>query len=401
MNELWNKRKKRYLISLLRYAKYVLNDYFVIALLFFAGGLAYYYSNLIKSLPTVPFCWEKPVVICWLLVWLQFGRLATLLQPADQIFLAAAQYKLDKYLKKAFAHSLLVGCCWQVIGWLLLIPLLIHGLNWSWLLVGSLLIQQLLLKFSWLANKLLLGYQWSKKNIQQQLLCLVLPLVSLILLVYSQNPGWILLSLAVALKIGISKQQIKGIFNWQWMIQNEQQRLQSIYSVINLFIDVPQIKGKVYRLKWLDRWLPSIKKADGIYDFLFLRSFLRRSEYSGLFLRLLILAGIVQAFLHGFWLSLLVILVFVYLIGFQQFPLYFSFEDNVFTYLYPVDSKEKYLAFKHLNWRLMLFAGSILIIIGQLISFNIKSLAVQLILVALEIWLLNDRLLVSYIKKRT
>jgi ABC-2 type transport system permease protein len=401
MNELWNKREKNYLIKLLHYAKYVLNDYFVIALLFFMGGLAFYYSNLIKSLPTTPFWWERPVIILWLLVWLQFGRLATLLQPADKIFLAAAQYKLGKYLKKAFTHSLIVASWWQVVGWVLIIPLLIHGLSWSWWLVWGLLVQQLLLKLSWLASKLLLGYQWTKKNVQQSLVCLILPFISLTFLVYFHSLVWLFLPLAVIFKIGISARQASGIFNWQQMIQNEQRRLQSLYRLINLFIDVPQIKGKVYRLKWLDHWLPSIKKSSSIYSFLFLRSFLRRSEYSALFLRLLILAGVVQVFLHGFWMSLLVILVFVYLIGFQQFPLYFSFEDNVFTYLYPVDPKEKYLAFKDLNWRLMLLAGSILIIISQLFSFGIRSLAVQLISVAVEIWLLNDRLLVSYLKKRT
>lgn len=286
MNELWKKRKQNYLNTLLRYAKYVLNDHFVIALLFFMGGLALAYSNLVKSLPDQPNWWEKPVVILWLLLWLQIGRLTTLLQPADVIFLAPEQYQIPGYLRQAFKHSYLVGASWQVVAWFITLPLVGQGLNWSWPLLLGLLVLQLLLKLIWLVAQQDQAFSWGKASAWHLSTAKwLLPLVCLALYVWTSNLCSLFLPVVViagqVLLHRFSKS--KRIFNWQQMIKNEQQRMQSIYRVINLFIDVPQIKGRVYRLRWLDGCLPSIKKSQNIYDFLFLRSFLRRSEYSGLF----------------------------------------------------------------------------------------------------------------------
>lgn len=404
MNELWKKRKQNYLNTLLHYAKYVLNDHFVIALLFFMGGLALAYSKLIKGLPEQPKWWEQPVVILWLLLWLQVGRLATLLQPADVIFLAPEQYQLPGYLKKAFKHSYLVGAGWQVVAWFVILPLVGHGLNWSWPLLLGLLILQLMLKLIWLVVQQGQAFSWEKDYIWHFLIFKwLLPLSCLALYVLTSNLFSLLIPAAVIIGQTLLPRSAKdkGIFNWQQMIKNEQQRMQSIYRVINLFIDVPQIKGRIYRLRWLDGCLPSIRKSPSIYDFLFMRSFLRRSEYSGLFIRLVVLAGILQAILKGFWLPIILDLIFIYLIGFQQFPLYFTFDDNALTYLYPVDKKVKYQAFKRLNWKLMLLAAVILLVIGQLIEFDLKRLLFEIIGVLIEIWLLNNLFLLSYLKKRT
>lgn len=52
------------------------------------GGISYTYSNFIKSLNVdLSYPWAKPVVIIVLLVMLQFGKVGTLIDEPDKVFL--------------------------------------------------------------------------------------------------------------------------------------------------------------------------------------------------------------------------------------------------------------------------------------------------------------------------
>ncbi len=72
------------------------------------------------------------------------------------------------------------------------------------------------------------------------------------------------------------------------MIQKEQNRMHRIYKFIQLFTDIPEVSSTVKRRKYLDPLLGVVKKtSENTYAYLFIRSFLRGSEYSGLLFRLI------------------------------------------------------------------------------------------------------------------
>lgn len=50
MLDLWKMRQKTHQKQMFKYLRYVLNDHFILALLFILGGLALSYSNYLKAL---------------------------------------------------------------------------------------------------------------------------------------------------------------------------------------------------------------------------------------------------------------------------------------------------------------------------------------------------------------
>lgn len=142
--------------------------------------------------------------------------------------------------------------------------------------------------------------------------------------------------------LGLIKKEANISLDWEKMIQKEKGRMYRIYQFIHLFTDVPEITSSVKRRKFLDPLLKPIKKNQAnTYLYLYARRFVRGSEYSGLFIRLVLVAGVILLFLKEFWISLGISLLFIYLIGFQLIPIYTQFDYMVMTHLYPTPTKQK------------------------------------------------------------
>lgn len=83
----------------------------------------------------------------------------------------------------------------------------------------------------------------------------------------------------------------------------------------------------------------------------------RGSEYSGLYMRLVLIGGLLLYFIHDRWFSLGIGGLFLYLIGFQLMPLYTQFRYMVLTHLYPVSAKQQSIALQRLLLVLLIFAA--------------------------------------------
>ena len=98
-------RRQRHQKKMMKYMRYVLNDHFVLVCLFLAGGLAFYYSNLLNQL-SPDFPWSLPIVgIIWWVI-LPLGKLAILVEPADMAFLLPKEKEMGGYLSRGLRHSL-------------------------------------------------------------------------------------------------------------------------------------------------------------------------------------------------------------------------------------------------------------------------------------------------------
>ncbi|MYU57491.1 ABC transporter permease [Lactobacillus salivarius] len=343
MNNLWKKRLNLYLKRMIKYYRYVFNDHFVIALLFLLGGISYTYSNFIKSLNVdLSYPWAKPVVIIVLLVMLQFGKVGTLIDEPDKVFLLPQEKGMREYLMKAQKQAWVSNSVIQIVVWIVLLPFIYYGVHLNLVESIILLLSQVALKVAqvnlFFIRAFEAKYQAGKYSL---ILNYVVPLIVYTLGLYASI--YFALGLTVGLILYLKSLPKNKIIQWNYLIDVEKLRLMRKYSFFNLFTDVPQVKKKAKRRKYLD-WL--IPKFKNVYGYLFIRAIIRNGEYSGLYIRLTVIEFIVLLFIPKFWLSLVIGMLFIYLIGFQMLPLYKYFDDNVFVHLYPLETNSKGKEFK-------------------------------------------------------
>lgn len=351
MNNLWKKRLNLYLKRMIKYYRYVFNDHFVIALLFLLGGISYTYSNFIKSLNMdLSYPWAKPVVIIALLVMLQFGKVGTLIDEPDKVFLLPQEKGMREYLMKAQKRAWVSNSVIQIVVWIVLLPFIYYGVHLNLVESIILLLSQVALKVAqvnlFFIRAFEAKYQAGKYSL---ILNYVVPLIVYMLGLYASI--YFALGITVGLILYLKSLPKNKIIQWNYLIDVEKLRLMRKYSFFNLFTDVPQVKKKAKRRKYLD-WL--IPKFKNVYGYLFIRAIIRNGEYSGLYVRLTVIEFIVLLFIPKFWLSLVIGMLFIYLIGFQMLPLYKYFDDNVFVHLYPLETNSKGKEFKSILLALLI-----------------------------------------------
>ena len=351
MNNLWKKRLNLYLKRMIKYYRYVFNDHFVIALLFLLGGISYTYSNFIKSLNVdLSYPWAKPVVIIVLLVMLQFGKVGTLIDEPDKVFLLPQEKGMREYLMKAQKRAWVSNSVIQIVVWIVLLPFIYYGVHLNLVESIILLLSQVALKVAqvnlFFIRAFEAKYQAGKYSL---ILNYVVPLIVYMLGLYASI--YFALGITVGLILYLKSLPKNKIIQWNYLIDVEKLRLMRKYSFFNLFTDVPQVKKKAKRRKYLD-WL--IPKFKNVYGYLFIRAIIRNGEYSGLYIRLTVIEFIVLLFIPKFWLSLVIGMLFIYLIGFQMLPLYKYFDDNVFVHLYPLEINSKGKEFKSILLALLI-----------------------------------------------
>lgn len=371
MNNLWKRRLNLYLKRMIKYYRYVFNDHFVIALLFLLGGISYTYSNFIKSLNVdLSYPWAKPVVIIVLLMMLQFGKVGTLIDEPDKVFLLPQEKGMREYLMKAQKRAWVSNSVIQIVVWIVLLPFIYYGVHLNLVESIILLLSQVALKVAqvnlFFIRAFEAKYQAGKYSL---ILNYVVPLIVYMLGLYASI--YFALGITVGLILYLKSLSKNKIIQWNYLIDVEKLRLMRKYSFFNLFTDVPQIKKKAKRRKYLD-WL--IPKFKNVYGYLFIRAIIRNGEYSGLYIRLTVIEFIVLLFIPKFWLSLVIGMLFIYLIGFQMLPLYKYFDDNVFVHLYPLETNSKGKEFKSILLALL--------IINALISAIAVYIAIQNILLS-------------------
>jgi len=391
MSKLFRQRLTKHLSEMARYLRYVFNDHFVIALMFMVGGLGFGYSNGLKGLET-GIWWAPYVVIFTLLLLLQLGRLATLMNDADVVFLLPRERSMHAYFIKTKNYSEIMAVLIQIMGWFVLIPFIRVTDDVSWLFLFELLVTQLILKDAFLERELVLRYQYRIKIIQSSILFKWLLPVIVIGVSYLVNPVFGLV-LAIILNIGIRyisfNRWQKVQIDWNKAIMMENNRMLGIYRFFNLFTNVPSITGSVKRRRYLDFIVNRIKLTrENTYLYLFSRSILRGTEFGSLYLRLTLLGMVLLVFIQQQWLIVVLTILFIYLIGFQLIPSYFHFDDIVFTHLYPINEKQKLDNFSRttaiaLSITAVLLAGTTLIA-----QQDWKTALISLVLEGIEILLL-------------
>ena len=399
MHDFFLLRRQRHQKKMMKYMRYVLNDHFVLVCLFLVGGLAFYYSNLLKQLPP-DFPWSLPIVaVAWWFI-LPFGKLATLVEPADMTFLLPKEKEMGSYLSRGVRHSLAFPFAVELLVCGALLPLVVLAKQISFINFFFYLFMLWGLKYSHLRLQRLACYQKTYEQ-ARRLFLLWFIASGVIIFVSLYVTAWVGTVLAFVLTFGFLSltQEKERLLDWSKMIDRENARLHRIYQFINLFTDVPEVEAKVHRRKYLDFLLARISsKQENTYLYLFARGALRGAEFGGLFFRLLIVGSVLLFSLNDFRFIIGISALFIYLIGFQMIPLYNQFDYISAVQLYPVQMKYKKTALQRLMV-MLLFGAALLFALCSLVHLSVVESLVLLVLLLIEIGLFAWLYLPVRIKK--
>ena len=320
--ELFETRVRKYQKKSMKYMRYVLNDHFLIVLFFLFGFIMVQYSSWIQSIRVL----ELPLLglLGALLASVPFfGGVATLLEPADGIFLSVVGQDFKAYLQKAIRRSWMLPILVMLAATGIIFPIVAQafGTNLS-MFVKLFLLQaffkDLLFRCTKYAYRGVLHFTWMEK-----LGIYMIAVVNFFGMFLWISEGWsiVLLVIPVLLSIFVEQYYGKAVFVYQFdkMIEMELERQQRIYRLFALFVDVPMLhKPHAHRRTYLDGVLKMLvgNQPSG-HRYLVSRTVIRTSQYMSLLLQLAVVSFVVALFSQPYYWNFIVNALLMMLLGFQ------------------------------------------------------------------------------------
>ena len=320
--ELFETRVRKYQKKSMKYMRYVLNDHFLIVLFFLFGFIMVQYSSWIQSIRVL----ELPLL--GLLVALLasvpfFGGVATLLEPADGIFLSVVGQDFKAYLQKAIRRSWMLPILVMLASTGIIFPIVAQafGTNLSMfvkLFLLQVFFKDLLFRCTKYAYRGVLHFTWMEK-----LGIYMIAVVNFFGMFLLISEGWsiVLLVIPVLLSIFVEQYYGKAAFVYQFdkMIEMELERQQRIYRLFALFVDVPMLhKPHAHRRTYLDGVLKMlVGNHPSGHRYLVSRTVIRTSQYMSLLLQLAVVSFVVALFSQPYYWNFIVNALLMMLLGFQ------------------------------------------------------------------------------------
>ncbi|HDX9707219.1 TPA: ABC transporter permease EcsB [Bacillus thuringiensis] len=338
---LWKERFRHFLKEVRTYSKYVFNDHLKFIFVFIIGAGAYYYQQWLQTLTSsFPTALVMAVLIGLVLT---AGSIQTLLKEADLVYLLPVEEKLKPYFTKAFLFTFMIQLYMIAIVAAALAPLYFQqmkqtGAGYIWIVLAFVIVKAWNLFVAWeksfLTDQNIQRADWFIRFILNGLFVYFLVERTSVLFI----GGIVLL---MVLYLAIMHQMVKGKpLNWEYLISEEGNKMMLLYRIANMFVDVPALKERVSRKKWLD-FILSIIGEKRTYLYLYTRTFLRSGNYFGLYVRLLALGGVILYFIPFLYGRFIVSFIFLYLIGYQLLTLWKHHRMKIWLDLYPVKVDEK------------------------------------------------------------
>ncbi|MBZ6022356.1 ABC transporter permease EcsB [Bacillus cereus] len=376
---LWKERFRQFLKEVRTYSKYVFNDHLKFIFVFIIGAGAYYYQQWLQTLTSsFPTALVMAVLIGLVLT---AGSIQTLLKEADLVYLLPVEEKLKPYFTKAFLFTFMIQLYIIAIVAAALAPLYFQqmkqtGAGYIWIVLAFVIVKAWNLFIAWeksfLTDQNIQRADWFIRFILNGLFVYFLVERTSVLFI----GGIVLL---MVLYLAIMHQMVKGKpLNWEYLISEEGKKMMLLYRIANMFVDVPALKERVSRRKWLD-FILSIIGEKRTYLYLYTRTFLRSGNYFGLYVRLLALGGVILYFIPFLYGRFIVSLIFLYLIGYQLLTLWKHHRMKIWLDLYPVGGEEKKKDFLTLLNAILITGSVIFAIIFALATKDFMMTGILLI----------------------
>lgn len=397
IQDIWESRLHAYIKEIRTYLRYMFNDHLLFVLIFVVGGGAYWYQGWLKNIP--PQFPSAFVIALFLTFTVTFVHVRTLLKEPDIVFLLPLENQFKVYFQKAFIFSFFSQLYPIIIVYVILVPLYVKVFPVFGVQLFILFIELLLLK---LLNQFV---QWKMTHFPEgtsQVSDLAVRFTLNFLLIYFfviQNHlfAGIIFILFELYAFYFTKVTNNKPIKWQFLIDEENRRLQNFYRIANLFTDVPKLKNKVKRRKWLDWPLSMINyKQSNTFLYLYARSFLRAGDYFGIYIRLLLIGVFIGltiplSFIGGIILAAIIL----FSTGIQLVSLYKQYHNLTIPSLYPLPDKVKKKSFRKLLFILLTIQEVVLTIVLLVKIGWIPGLLQFLMNIILAYWFTY-----SYVTKR-
>ncbi|MEB9407085.1 ABC transporter permease EcsB [Bacillus cereus] len=376
---LWKERFRHFLKEVRTYSKYVFNDHLKFIFVFIIGAGAYYYQQWLQTLTSsFPTALVMAVLIGLVLT---AGSIQTLLKEADLVYLLPVEQKLKPYFTKAFLFTFMIQLYIIAIVAAALAPLYFQqmkqtGAGYIWIVLAFVIVKAWNLFVAWeksfLTDQNIQRADWFIRFILNGLFVYFLVERTSVLFI----GGIVLL---MVLYLAIMHQMVKGKpLNWEYLISEEGKKMMLLYRIANMFVDVPALKERVARRKWLD-FILSIIGEKRTYLYLYTRTFLRSGNYFGLYVRLLALGGVILYFIPFLYGRFIVSFIFLYLIGYQLLTLWKHHRMKIWLDLYPVGGEEKKKDFLTLLNAILIIGSVIFTVIFALATKDFMMTGILLI----------------------
>ncbi|EKD8195294.1 ABC transporter permease [Listeria innocua] len=363
---LWKERFSAYTTEVMRYLRYMFNDHLLFVLIIGLGAGIFYYAGWVKTLePSFPVI---PLMVILLTASIAISPVATLLQKPDVVYLIVQEKAMDAYFSQAKIASFFMQLYVFVIVLGICMPMYVEVTGIPYSQFFTLFIVLALLK----AWNIYFGFESMKLEDADTTWMFVRVIVNAILIYISLiSAPFISIPLVLVVILAsyywIKKKTSKVTLRWEYLVDKEEARMNRFYRLVNLFTDVPHIRGTVRRRNYLDflyQPIPYAKRKT--FAYLFSRTFVRTNEYIGLYVRLTVIAVILLVFVQGFYLNIIFSLLFLYLTGFQFIPMLKHYDAQIMLRLYPIDDAYRHRSFIHFLRILLL---------GQAILFSLIGIA--------------------------
>lgn len=363
--KLWKDRSVHRLKEFGVYLRYILNGHLVVVLLFLIGTAAFYYQNWISSLsPDFP---AAMIIAVILGVLLTHSPVYTFLLEADQVFLIPLEMRLKGYFLRSGLISLVFQGYILLMALAIVMPMYAHVSANGFKSFFIFFIILLVIKGWNIAVNWRIHYyvQPSVYTWDMFVRFFINVLFTFLLFKHAHILFLIIFAFIMALYYRSFYTRTKKMgLKWDLLITQEEKRMASFYRLANLFTDVPKLKDTVKRRKWLDWLINRISfSQDKTYDYLFARTFLRSSDYLGLFIRLTLIGAAALYFISFGPGQIVLSLLFIYLTGFQLLPLWNHHQNKLWIDLYPVAQIHKTTAFHSLLLRILIVQSSIFTVV--------------------------------------
>ena len=320
--ELFETRVRKYQKKSMKYMRYVLNDHFLIVLFFLFGFIMVQYSSWIQSIRVL----ELPLLglLGALLASVPFfGGVATLLEPADGIFLSVVGQDFKAYLQKAIRRSWMLPILVMLAATGIIFPIVAQafGTNLSMfvkLFLLQVFFKDLLFRCTKYAYRGVLHFTWIEK-----LGIYMIAVANFFGMFLWISEGWSIVLVVIPVLLSIFAEQYYGkaafVYQFDKMIEMELERQQRIYRLFALFVDVPMLhKPHAHRRTYLDGVLKMLvgNQPSG-HRYLVSRTVIRTSQYMSLLLQLAVVSFVVALFSQPYYWNFIVNALLMMLLGFQ------------------------------------------------------------------------------------
>lgn len=339
-HEFYKQRFAAHLKETGRYLKYMFNGHIMIALLFFISAIAVYYQQWLMSLPeNFPTALVMGVVLGLLV---SYSPVRTLLKEPDLVFLIAAEHKMKAYFRNSLIYSFVIQLYLILLAIAAFGPLYFATYPERSGKVYLLTLVVVLIFKGW--NLITNWWMLKAREPSVRRIDLLIRVILNIAVFYFIIAGDILLCLIATILFilvflydyNLSRKH-PGIV-WDLLVEKDQHRMQAFYRLANMFAEVPHLKNRVKKRRWIVSFVskvPFSKKYT--FDYLYRITFVRSGDYLGMYVRLVIIGGLFIYFIPNMTMKILFAILFLYLSSFQMMTLYQHHRTVMWLDLYPVD----------------------------------------------------------------